>query len=212
MPEDGRLDVFKSVHKGLRSALSALLTQAGRTDGSQPAEVEALSRKAEEVFRFVGHHSLNEDRYLLPAMEAKMMPEAEAMRKDHAGLDGRMETLRRDASGLSRDSGGLHRFYLALARFVSAYLAHLDQEETDILPVLHARFPDAELAEFPRLSVENTAPADQAMMLSWMFPAMTAAELRDFFAGVRGKAPAEMVVHLEEIARRVLGDRAASVL
>lgn len=212
MAEVERMDVFRSVHKGLRSALSALVVQAGRTDAFQAEEVEALSLKAGEAFHFVAHHALNEDRYLLPAMVAKAIPEADAMRKEHASLEAELEVLRRDAVQLSQAPGRLHRFYLALSRFVSDYLAHLHQEETDILPVLHARFTDAELGEFPRQSVANTSPADQAMMLAYMFPAMDAAELKAFFAGVRGKVPAEMLAHLEGIARRTLGERADSIL
>jgi hemerythrin-like domain-containing protein len=101
--------------------------------------VEALSRKAGEVFHFVAHHAMNEDRYLLPAMEAKGMPQAEVMRSDHASLDAELDALRRDASGLSRAPDRLHRFYLFLARFVCDYLAHLHVEEAEILPVIHAR-------------------------------------------------------------------------
>lgn len=212
MAEAGRLDVFRSVHKGLRSALSALVVQTGRTDAFQEEEVEALARKAGEVFRFVSHHALNEDRYLLPAMESKSMPQAAAMREEHASLEAELDGLRRELSRLPQAPDRLHPFYLALARFVSAYLAHLHQEETAILPALHARFTDAELGEFSRLSVANTPPEDQAMMLAYMFPAMDAAELKAFFGGIRGKAPDDMVAHLEGIARRVLGERAKSIL
>ena len=53
-----------------------------------------------------------------------------------------------------------------------------------------------------------TAPLDQEMMLTHMFPAMNVGELQGFFAGMQGKAPAEVLAYLKGIAERVLGVRA----
>lgn len=203
-----RMDVFTSVHKGLRKALFGLALQAGSTDPGRGEEVARLEARAREVFHFVGHHALNEDRFLVPEMKAKGMAEAEAMEQDHGRLEAELENLGAAAAWLPETPSMLPEFHLALNRFISAYLLHLDQEETRILPALHDRFSDPELASFSRQSVASTPPDDQAMMLSHMFPAMHAGELAAFFGGVRASAPAEAVAYLEDIGRRVLGDRA----
>lgn len=197
-----RPDVFKGVHKGLRKALFDLAVQAGATDASRADEGAALAAKAKEVFHFVEHHAWNEDRFLEPMMAAKGMPEADRMRIDHERLEAEVSALAEAAGRLGQTPQWFHGFYLSLNRFIAEYLVHLHEEETAILPALHARFTDAELADFSRQSVAATAPADQEMMLTYMFPAMNAGELRDFFAGLQGKAPAEMVAHLRGIAER----------
>ena len=146
-----RPDVFKGVHKGLRKALCELAVQAGATDPVRADEVAALAAKAKEVFRFVEHHALNEDRFLEPEMAAKAMPEANRMRTDHGRLEAEVRALADASTRLAETPERFHGFYLSLNRFIAEYLLHLHEEETAILPALHARFTDAELADFSRM-------------------------------------------------------------
>lgn len=206
MGVNGRMDVFGGVHKGLRKALFDLALQAGSTDSSRTGEVESLVEKAGEAFHFLEHHSRNEDRFLVPEMEAKSMEEAALMRAEHAGLDAELATLRESLSGLAGSSGRLRDFYLDLNRFIAHYLVHIHEEESVILPAVHARFTDGELAVFPQKSIAATEPQDQERMLAQMFPAMNGGELGEFFAGLRENAPENVVRHVEGIAARVLGE------
>jgi len=207
-----RMDVFKNVHKGLRSALFNLALQAGLVDAGRPDELDALKAQARDAFRFLEHHASNEDRFLFPMMEAKSLPDAPRLRADHADLESEVDRLRR---ALDRTDAGsrsdLQGFYLALNRFIGRYLRHLDEEEANLLPLLQEAFSDAELARFSRQSVAATAPPDQAMMLGHMFPAMQASDLRSFFENLRSQAPTEAVQHLEGVARRALGQRSSAI-
>lgn len=207
-----RVDVFMEVHKGIRNALFHLSLTAGSADATDPGDIERLCADARDTFRFLEHHARNEDNFLVPEMRAKGLPEAERMAEGHEELECRLRALAEAASALPRDLSGLHGFYLDLNRFISAYLRHMDEEETRILPLLHLSLTDGELEEFPRRSVAATGPGDQSMMLAYMLPAMNRAELSGFFARVRGKAPRETILHLEGIARRVLGERGAAIL
>ena len=207
-----RMDVFKSVHKGLRRALFNLALQAGIADPGRPEERAALTLQAREVFHFLEHHARNEDRFLAPMMEAKSPGSASRLKAEHADLGAELEDLLRSLDALEAGApSGLHGFYLAINRFIGRYLRHLDEEETRLLPLLHGAFTDQELAVFSEKSVSNTAPADQAMMLGHMFPAMQDLELRSFFETLRVKAPKEVVEYLEGLARRVLGGRAGVI-
>lgn len=206
------MDVFKSVHKGLRRALFNLALQAGTADPDHPGEMAALAVQAREVFHFLEHHARNEDRFLAPLMEAKSMASASRLQADHADLGAELGGLLRNLDHLEGgSSSGLHGFYLALNRFIGRYLNHLDEEEARLLPLLHGAFTDDELAVFSEKSVSNTAPSDQAMMLGHMFPAMQSSELRTFFETLRVKAPKEAVQFLEGLARRILGQRADAI-
>lgn len=203
-----RIDVFHSVHKGLRKALYSLSLQAGITEAGQLEEMAALKSQALEVFHFLEHHARNEDRFLVPLMEAKSLVSAPDILAEHAELDAEVDRLRASLNHLDNSPTLLRSFYLSLNRFIAKYLAHLDKEETDILPLLHEAFTDTELSAFSQQSVAATTPQDQAMMLGHMFPAMQTSELRGFFNTVRTKAPEAALRHLEAIAHRVLGPRA----
>ena len=197
-----RPDPFAHVHKGLRKALFDLAVQAGSTDAQDAEGLSHLASRAHDVFRFTEHHAFNEDRFLLPRMEAKGMPEAQAMRADHQVLEHSLHALAEAASLLAQEPHNLRRFYLDLNRFIGQYVLHLDEEEIRVLPSVHAHFTDAELAEFGREAVASTPPQDQAMMLAFMFPAMTQAEVNTFFANLRDKASPETIAHLQGIAQR----------
>jgi Hemerythrin HHE cation binding domain len=200
--ENLRPDIFAHVHKGLRKALFELAALAGATDAQDGEGLARLTDKARDVFRFVEHHAFNEDRFLLPRMESKGMAEAQAMHQDHAALEATLRDLVAMAGGLAQNPIHLRRFYLDLNRFIAQYVLHLDEEETYMLPLIHAHFTDAELAEFGREAVAATAPQDQAMMLAFMFPAMTQSEVNGFFENLRGKAPPEVMAHLQGIANK----------
>jgi Hemerythrin HHE cation binding domain len=197
-----RPDIFANVHKGLRKALFDLAALAGATDTQDAEGLARLTDKARDVFRFAEHHAFNEDRFLIPRMESKGMPEAQVMQNDHQGLESLLHALGKAAASLAQNPGILRGFYLDLNRFIAQYLLHLDEEETHVLPSVHAHFTDAELGEFGREAVASTAPQDQAMMLAFMFPAMTQIEVNGFFENLRGKAPPEVMAHLQGIARK----------
>lgn len=197
-----RPDPFAHVHKGLRKALFDLAVQAGATDAQDAEGLSRLASRARDVFRFTEHHAFNEDRFLLPRMKAKGMPEAQAMHADHQVLEHTLHGLAEVASQLMQEPSNLRRFYLDLNRFIGQYVLHLDEEEMRVLPEIHAHFTDAELAEFGREAVASTPPQDQAMMLAFMFPAMTQEEVNAFFANLRGKASPEAMAHLQGIARQ----------
>jgi len=207
MTANSRPDIFTSVHKGLRKALLDLTAQAGITLWEDDSERRDFHLRFEEVFHFVAHHAANEDRYLIPEMRAKAMREASLMGSDHENLEKQAETLHDLAQGLGERPDRGHVFYLELSRFTADYFQHLLQEEQVFAPVIYAGFSDAELAEFSRQSVANTAPKDQAMMLGYMFPAMNASELRGFFSGMKGKVPEEAYAYLKGLAEKSLGPR-----
>ncbi len=189
----------------MRKPLYGLAVQAGTTDAERPEEVTSLVQQAGKVFHFLEHHARNEDRFLVPMMEAKSLEAAARLRSGHGELDAEVEALRKRLDNVAGSPPRLHAFYLALNAFLARYLVHLHEEEDGLLPVLHARFTDAELGEFSRQSVAATSPEDQTLMLGHMFPAMQAREREAFLAGLRAKAPPAVVAHVEGIARRALG-------
>ena len=180
-------DIFTNVHKGIRRALFAACTALGRAAGDADRERRARALLV-EVLHFVGHHGENEDLLLLPLLHDRAPQVVARMSEDHAALD-----AMRAALGPDRP---LDALYLEACAFTARYLAHIDAEERELEPQIRAVLSSEELAGFSRGSVERTAPADQRMMIAWMLPAMTRADVDTFL----GRLPAPLASELRPLA------------
>jgi hypothetical protein len=183
-------DLFTQVHKGIRNALFGAAAALGRAgdDPERQAKARALLRDA---LRFVIHHGENEDLLLAPLLAERAPSVHERMRRAHEGLTPRLEALLADAAVEHASA-----LYPRACELVAHYLEHMREEEEDLEPQIRAAVRADELAAFGRASVERTAPADQRMMLAFMLPAMTRADVEDFL----GRLPPELAAALRPLA------------
>jgi hypothetical protein len=180
-------DLFTNVHKGIRRALFAACTALGRADDHAEREPAARALLA-EALHFVAHHGENEDLLLLPLLRERAPDVFAAMTRAHASLDEARVALDRSRS--------VAALYLAACAFTARYLAHMDEEERVFEPTVRAVLSAEDLASFARRSVERTAPADQRMMIAWMLPAMTGADVETFL----GRLPAPLAAELRPLS------------
>ena len=179
-------DIFRNVHKGIRHALASACTALGRA-GSE-AEAERARATLQEALRFVKHHGENEDLLLLPLLSERVPAVAASMGEAHHALEAQI-------AALSRDALGGEALYLAACAFTADYLRHMDDEETRHEPSIRAALSVEELQRFSQQSVQRTAPADQRMMLGYMLPAMTRADVEAFL----GRLPPALAAELRSL-------------
>lgn len=188
MTQTTQPDLFTNVHKGIRRALFSACVDLGRADGDAERERAARTQLI-DALHFVAHHGENEDQLLLPLLRERA-PEALArLSGAHAVLD------RARAALLTEQSTST--LYLAACAFTAQYLAHMDEEEHSLEPLIRQALSIDQMLEFGRLSVARTAPQDQRMMLSWMLPAMTPADVGAFLA----RLPPSLATELEPLTR-----------
>lgn len=183
-------DIFTNVHKGLRRALFFACTELGRA-GDDEARGDAARVVLAEVLRFVAHHGDNEDLLLLPRLRERAPGVVERIERAHARVGEALAALVAGAL-----TAPLPALYEGTCGFVALYLEHMREEEQELEPAIRAALSVEELAGFGRESVERTAPADQRMMLGWMLPAMTRADVDAFL----GRLPAPMAQQLRPLA------------
>lgn len=184
------IDIFTNVHKGIRRALFEVCVALGRA-GDDPRRSAAARAQLREVLHFVAHHGDNEDVLLLPLLEERAPAVFERMHAEHARINQPLDALIADIDTASCDA-----LYQRTCEFVALYLEHMREEEQVHDPAIRAVLTNEELAGFGRGSVERTAPADQRMMLGWMFPAMARADA----AGYLAKLPAPLADELRPLA------------
>lgn len=139
------------IHKFIRREMfdfSERLFRAG------PEDVAAIRRALDEVTGLLHGHAAHEDSRFEPLLRQLDAALAERMVRDHRRLDDELESLRHAASKLDPLAAscvdGLLQLHLDWNRFVSGYLAHLDDEERTLFPRLGGQLPP------PAAVVEST--------------------------------------------------------
>lgn len=210
----GRDDPFTPLHKALRRGLFEVTMQAGATDWNDPAEVVSLADRWRPLLALLRAHTEHEDRHILRALDPYGHGATASITERHAALDDLLDQLAEDFDRLvifPYPAGG-PAFYRDLNHFVAAYLPHLHEEETQIMPRIWARCTDEEIAAARAAFVAGTPPEVMHTALELMLPSLNRPE-RDALVGrMAATAPPETVARVLAIADRVLPDAAAASL
>lgn len=186
---NGRHDLYRAVHKGLRRGWALLLARLGADGtGSTAAELRAIAALASA-------HLVHEESQIHTALEQRLPGATVRLDHDHRDHEVRLaevlETLDAwEGAGPAERPGLAHVLYLRTAGFVAADFAHMEAEETELLPLLHAAFTDEELREIEGRIIAAIPPEQMLDFLRLIIPAVTPAERRDLLAGMRAGMPA----------------------
>jgi hypothetical protein len=205
------VDLYRDIHKGIRSELFGLTDQAGSLDPSDRADRADLSARVQGVVELLVSHAEHEDAFVQPAIEAHLPDLAQQIEADHHRLEARIALLNEqavdavDPAGDPR--GNAHRLYVDLASFVSDYLAHQDLEERVVMPALDdAIGTEANLAIHQAI-VGSIPPEEMAKSLAIMLPAMNVDDRTELLGGMKAGAPAEVFQGVWSLAGSVLAPR-----
>lgn len=203
-----RHDMYRNVHKGLRRALCALLSDAGSAEVT-PAAQRAVAERWQAIHALLRAHHHHEDAFIGPHL-ARSAPSLFAqMERDHHALDGASAALTLAAEQLSLcPPAALAEcalsFYRLLASFIGRYLNHMADEENAYLPALQARYNDGELAAIEGELLASIAPDVMGAFLSQMLPAMNTGERFALLDEMRRHAPPAAFTGTCQLAERVL--------
>jgi hypothetical protein len=206
----GRVDLYRDIHKGLRHALFDLTFRAGRLDPADDVLVVELIGESRRVIGLLrAHHEHEEQRALEELIGAHAATLAAQTEAEHHALAGSLDDLGRRRDELAATAGGAraaiaHAYYLELAAFTGAYLAHLDEEERVVMPALAAACDDEDLGRVLGAILACIRPEQQAVALSAMLPALCPTERVAVVGRIRATAPPEAFAGVRAIAAQVL--------
>lgn len=216
VPQESRLDapavvvdLYRDIHKGIRAELFAVTEEAGRIDPSPREERAALAGHLAGVVELLVSHAEHEDRGVQPTLEDQLPLLAERIAADHEAIESRMNTLEELAGNVVEATtvhapAELHRLYLELASFTSAYLEHQDVEERVVGPALEQAIGIEAATTIHAAIVASIPPAQLATSLAIMLPAMNVDGRAELLGGIRAGAPAEVFQGVWSLAGSVL--------
>lgn len=179
-----RYDIYGRAHKALRAVMADTLVALGRMDPEDDCEVRDAHARLEEMLAFCEHHAAIENEYLHGEIERRREEGSCAFARAHHEQEGEIEALRELAAARSP------LLYRRVALFVSANLAHMEDEESRGNELLWTLFSDDELQALEKRIVA-TRPADQAMQaLRWMLPSVNHAQRVAMLGNMRAAPPA----------------------
>lgn len=205
------VDLYRDIHKGIRSELFAATERAGNLDPSDPGDKGALAAHVHALVELLVSHAEHEDGHIQPALETHLPRLAEQVESDHERLEARIALLAEQASDLVDGAGNArwntHRLYVELASFTSSYLAHQDLEERVIMPSLEDVIgAEAGLAIHMAI-IESIPPEEMAKSLAIMLPAMNIDDRAEMLRGMLASAPPEVFAGVWGLAGSVLETR-----
>lgn len=199
-----RVDLYATVHKGLRAFLADTQNAVGRADPRDREEVDVALRQTRDLVELCRVHLEVENRFVHPVVESGARGATHRAASDHAhhlASIERIEALVDGVEAAADPAEGLSRLYRTLVRFHAENLEHMDYEETALNAILWATHTDAELSEIERARVAWIEPATLGLFLRWMIPAMSHSERVELFDGMREGNPSDAFESALEQAR-----------
>ena len=131
-------DLFTLPHKALRAWVGATATALGGLDTTDLAAGTALIAQLRCVLTDLGEHGRHEDDFIVPVLDQHLPDLADRLRREHTALESSFATLSSLIGEFEQSpSTALHlNLYRELRGFEGRNLAHLDFEETVIMPAL----------------------------------------------------------------------------
>lgn len=188
-------DLYYAVHKGIRLANARMLIRLGQADPADEAgTAEVLGALAAHLDLSLGHLT-HENEKIHGVVEARLPGGSDHLAEDHDHHLEAFAELRRMAEEVAmagRDRAAkLRRLYQRFALFVADDLAHMHEEETELMPLIRANFTPDEIDGIEHSIVSAIAPAKMAAFLKVMLGAAARSERIAMVTGMRDAMPSE---------------------
>ena len=202
------VDLYRDIHKGIRSELFAVVERAGSIDPHDADDVRALADHVIATHRLLEAHAHHEDAVIQPVLERELPVLADRVEEDHVALDRTIARIADMAVSVDAPSvaarRNVHLLYLDVARFASEYLTHIDIEERVLMPALEETIGVEATMGLHTAIVSSIPPEEMLTSLALMLPAMNVDDRSDLLGGMRADAPAEAFAGVIDLARSVL--------
>ena len=172
-----RYDIYRYIHKGMRSFLTDTLMSVGQMDVHSEDAVTATFEQLQSLMNFCQGHLEHENQFIHTAMNARCPGSAMGMydhHDQHLEMIGELRALAGElllTCNPNRDPLSI-LLYRKLAIFVADNLAHMHEEETQNNAVLWQHYSDAEIEQIEHDLVASIPPEENAETMGWVLPAL----------------------------------------
>jgi iron-sulfur cluster repair protein YtfE (RIC family) len=193
-----RFDIYVRIHKALRALMADVLTRVGQIDTDDPRSVSETLAAVRILLDTCRMHLEKENRFIHPAMEARMPGSTRAIAAEHVEHEKAYDLLEKDVHQIESAPPAMRAaaaalLYRHLTVFVGENLIHMDVEEAEHNRILWDTHADAEILALEQTIVASSTREQVGLILRWMVPHITPAERAALFIGMRKTAPAQVV-------------------
>ena len=198
-------DLFTPIHKGLRSMLYSLSSRLQTNDFADLTATKSLvndlendfviARSAGCVVCLLSQHANDEETTIFPDAAKAGNELIATLIEEHHDLTRREVSLTHSAHALlaienpeGRAEAGI-RLNQSANELFAAYIAHMNREETDLVPWMKEHFSDAQMAAMRGAIMGRTPPDRMSAILGWMLPSLNVRELSGLIREVRSAVP-----------------------
>lgn len=145
-----RVDLFTTIHKGVRALLFDTSIEAARVDITSNRDVDGLVERIDLMLELLEEHEIVEHAEILPLIELVDRPLADELGRAHdelVAVGGSVDRAARNLVFAPEDARAPHLRELRRVLDTASikYLSHLTHEETVVNAVLWGAFGDDEL-------------------------------------------------------------------
>ena len=205
------VDLYGPVHKGLRLALTNMLTRLGTASGGEREQLWELVDDLDGVLFLFDRHVAHEEEHIHPALDA-LSPGAswrvEADHAEHAEHAARLQRLGAaliDASP-ERAPAILRTLHLDFSSFVADNLMHMHLEETVVQPLLESLMSPEDLQRLEIEIVSSIGPEVMMAFMRVMVPANDPVTRAMMLAGAQQGVASEVFLDVLQAFRPTLSE------
>lgn len=211
-----REDLFTPVHKGLRAMLYNLSGRLQTNDFADSGTTQTLmtdlehdfdvARSAGCILCVLNHHATDEESAIFPAVSRVGDGLVQRLIDEHHELTRREIELARQGHELLDLTSGEQRVAAGVVlnqhanELFALYIAHMNLEETDLVPLMQRHFTDEEMVAMRSTILRGMPPDRLFSILGWMLPSLNVSELSALLASVRPTAPPPFLKAIVDLA------------
>ena len=215
-----RENLYRPIHKGIRSMLYELGLRLGVADFTNLAETNEVARQLKEdlavsvsncILCLLRAHSHHEERDFFSAVRPFDQDVVDLMMVEHREITRRVYQLGETCDELlaltdpARRIEVGDRLALEANDLFAIYLAHLNNEEATMVPIMWERFTDEELRAL-RARFYNMIPLPRfEEWMRWTIPALNRHELVVLLSGMKSDPPPNRYADMVRLSRGLLG-------
>lgn len=205
----GTEDLFTPVHKGLRSMLYGLSGRLQTNDFADVSTTSALVKDLENDFAIArsagcilclfATHAHEEETVVFPAAAKFANRLVTTLIEEHHDLTQRELAIAKSAHELLELSSPEYRIEAGVRlnqmanQLFAAYIAHMNREELELVPLMREGLTDAEQAAMQGTIIAKFPPDRLFALLGWMLPSLNVTELSHLIASVKAGAPPQLL-------------------
>lgn len=212
--KEARFDLYKPIHKLVRSEMFRISTLIGSTNFGNEASLMTFEKEFNGLMMFLKSHNDQEEKNIHPLLEekAKEILIKVDEERGHSYLTEQTSKLDSAFSEAKKDLSKCHTFYLLFNEFVASNLVHLNNEENLIMPALHANYSDKELIDVHQGIMRSMPQEVFRDSLKKMLPVLNHNERIGMYMGMKQGMPPEAFTGICMLANAALAKEDADNL